>query len=222
VSRLLGERLLGENAPQPAWVEYLAVAPTPHAANDEFNDNTVDPAWVVVEDTSPNIVVSEGLDMLSVRHPGGDSAEEWHGVVRPFAPAGDFMLETCIRIGGVSQNHQAFGLVAADGATYGAGGQMIASWTISNATFALESFQNWNGRLTRQFFNFRLDSPFVFLRLSRVGTAWTASASPDGVSWIATASISRSLTISHIGLACTTWGGSSAQVYSAEYFRVTE
>lgn len=193
----------------------------------EFSD--AEPSdWTVVEDVSPNVTVTKKLDKLSVYHPGGDATAEMHGIVWPFAPAGSFYLEAGWRAMFANTNYFIAGLVAANGATYGAGAQRWVSTTWSSApNFDLRDMTNWNaqaavssggGVITS--FDPNVVMPVLYGRLTYNAATgeWQSFISPDGVSWLLVTTRTSALTVTHVGFALSTWGGVQAAVLSLEYF----
>lgn len=226
VRAALTSTLARADAASGTWNDRILVRQdTAHAADDEFDDSSLHGDWIVVEDTSPNVTVTEDGSVLSVFHPGGDGTEELHAIVRPFSPAGDFQIETALRIGGVSQNHQIAGLIAADGATYGAGGQVMGDRNLASSVVDWRSMDNYNSNVSATANGYRSQGEWMFLRLEYTSSTgvWQVRMSPDGVSWTNhTTTLTRALTVSHVGLAVSTWGGAGQQVFTFEYFRVFE
>jgi hypothetical protein len=198
-------------------------APGSEAFSRDFDDAETEDS-TTVEDTSPNITVTKGYDKLSIFHPGGGAAVKIHGVVWAHAPAGDFYIETALRTGGINQNHNMFGLVAADGATYDAGNQLWSAFDLGTASgHRLRRMTGWNAnpaftgaqRTDRNYGN------VLYTRLAYVSSTgvWTVYLSPDGISWAALAPLTFTMSTTHIGVAVTTWGGGEDFVASFEYVR---
>jgi len=200
-----------------------------HAKDDEFNDASLHGDWATVQDTSPLITITENADVLSVYHPGGDSAGEHHGIVRAFAPVGDFTLITAMRYQGITQNFNRAGVVASSNATYGAGEQAVALVSFESASGvygAVEHHTNWNTRdATQQTSLLGSKTSVTYIRLAYAsGTGvWTASISPDGVSWQSpAATVTNAVTVAYVGLWIGSWGGANPFIVSFEFFRVYE
>lgn len=201
---------------------------TPHANDDEFDDATVDSAWAVVEDTSPNITVSEGRGCMSVYHPGGDSNEEFHGIVKPISPAGSFRIETCMSWMQDKNDFCIAGLVASDGNSYGSGDQISNSpvWcqADTDSQHCLREIGNWNSHVALSSYDeyYVIGGP-VYMRLEYdSGTnTWTGDWSPDGHQWgLQQETLSKTMSATHLGFAMSTWGSSGAGMQlSFEYFR---
>lgn len=198
------------------------------AVIDEFDDETFT-GWTTVEDTSPNLVIAEKYNKLSIGHPGGDSSARMHGVVKAFSPAGNFYLETGIRHFFGAQNYWVAGLVASTNATYGAGNQRWAGNTLSGAPdWNIRDMSSWNtagslnsnnGSITSLDPN-TMNGQVWYERLVYTSSSgvWDSYISPNGIRWIKVATRTSSLTTSYVGYAVSTWGGAQDAIATLEYF----
>jgi hypothetical protein len=109
------------------WLDPVASGNGPAGTHDdEFDDDTLDAAWTLVEAASPNVTLTEARDVLSVHHPGGDASNQWHGIMRSIGGmSAPVTIETAVRIGGPAQSYNMMGIGFADGVTVGAGAQII-------------------------------------------------------------------------------------------------
>ncbi len=194
---------------------------------DEFNDEDAS-SWTVVEDTSPNITLTEKYGKLSIYHPGGDSSQELHGVVKAFSPAGDFYIESAMRFLVPNTNYHVAGLIASTNATYGAGSQMFAGCTWSSMPYgaSLRNFTNWNTEGTSGVSTWTFDGflilPVLYERLvyTSSSSTWNYHVSPDGISWLDIHSQVNSISTAYVGYAVSTWGATSTypRIHTLEYF----
>jgi hypothetical protein len=202
---------------------------------DEFNDDSLDAAWVRVDGTgapSGNCVWTEGADVLSMVRAGANTANAMNGIVRPIgtAPATGDAWITCISMHGPLQtNYLVNGLVISDGTTHGAGKQ-IAAELISDTSAARQTayaiaWTNWTTAGTQATVRpIPPPGPPTFLRLVYKGSSqWRADSSPDGVNWILGASLVTlsSFTPSHVGFYSRDGGTGTLWVASHEFLRRT-
>jgi hypothetical protein len=201
---------------------------------DEFNDESLDAAWVRVDGTgapSGNCVWTESADVLSMLRTGTNTGNAMNAIVRPIgtAPATGDAWITCITMfGPVATNYIANGIVISDGTTHGAGKQVSAE-TISAAgsTSISTSVETWTNFGTFTAGSSARNSAFgvpTFLRLVYKGSSqWRADSSPDGVNWIIGAGLITlsSFTPSHVGFYSRDGGSGTVWVGSHEFLRRT-
>ena len=197
---------------------------------DEFNDSVLDPAWTRVDGTGAaagNLSWTEAADVLSVKSIGGDSASTTHGLLRPLSGAGGSMVvgdAFVTYVNGVcpSTNYAVVGLAVTDGTTHGAGTQM---WAQVNLTVAAQptlmrcggfnSVAAHNGISGQQGM-----SNGVYLRLVKLASnVWRMDASPDGVSWMTTGTLTHNFTPTHVGFMDSSWGGTFQRASCYEFLR---
>jgi len=198
---------------------------------DEFDDDTLDPAWVRVDGTgaaAANAGWTERGDLLSLYLNGGDNASVVHGLVRPLSSFGGAVAPgdafvTAVRHWGQATNYTVSGLVLSDGVTHGSGSQVVSEInTGSNFTMFVASLGGSGWTLTNppSFANLQPTTP-LFLRLVCVtASTWRTDASPDGVSWIACDSPqTKAFTPTHVGFLGSSWGAATKSVVSWEFLR---
>jgi hypothetical protein len=194
---------------------------TPTGDDDEFDDESFS-GWTEVNSGSHLPTLTETNNVLSIKHPGSDAAAELHAWVKArTVNAGDW-VETAYRCAGISQNYNIFGVMFADGATYGSGSQVgIELSPTENAYFLrLHTGYNANGGGSPVVVLPPLGSGLVFLRLKYNGAnSFTALISPDGISYVPILTSTITLTPTHAGFFCTTWGGTNPFVWSLAYVR---
>lgn len=196
--------------------------------DDEFNgtETTGTPTgWTKVDSGSHIPTFTKSKSLLSMLHPGGDSANELHALMKAPAsiPTGT-IIETGLRLY-TEDNYCMAGLVFADGHTYGAGKQVYAFIFGSLANVSVRPYTGYNTQIAVNDKGYLAVGPmgWVFLRLKYVAAnTWRAYMSPDGVSWVETtaADISYTMTPTEFGIAISSWGSSTKKVVSFEYFRV--
>lgn len=197
---------------------------TPGTYDDEFNDGSFS-GWTAVQDTSPTPTLTESNDILSILHPGGDSAAELHAWVKSMTIATGHYIEACFRMGSKTQTYPLFGLVYADGATYGAGEQVCGYYSPAELSFASTSHANYssvNSSLGVWGWQPHEATSDLFMRLSYpASNNWNLHVSIDGVTYfqISNGQYARTLTPSHAGFFISTWGGSNPMGVTLRYIR---
>lgn len=208
--------------------EYVRRAPfyppfTPTGDDDEFNDSSFT-GWTLVEDASPNIVITEAHDICSIAHPGGDASAELHALMKARTVNTNDWIE-CYMIGaGRGANYAIGGVLMADGATYGAGTQVL--WALSsntNGDYQLRSHTNYSVTGTNTSHTSFAAAPDcgVIMRLMYLGSnSWRGYVSADGISYIkVTGDLSRTMTPTHMGFFCSTWGSAGPYNFAFRYIR---
>jgi hypothetical protein len=199
---------------------------------DEFNDSSLDSNWVRVDSAGASRAVwTEDADVLSVANSGGDANSEMHAMMRPLTSAGGAMAAgdaflTCISLFGPRYvNYTMGGFLLADGVTYGSGTQVL------NLTYISTTGQQADLRPMTGY-NTQPASPATlptintsqqhdtFLRLVMLAAnSWRLDASPDGVSWVKGSAFARTVTPTHIGFHCSSWGTSTKSVTNYRFLR---
>lgn len=214
---------LNASAGSPIVPRAALYLPFTVGANDDEFDNESFTGFTTVEDASPTVTTVEAGDRLSVAHPGGDSAAELHAFMKNVTPSANDFIEIAFRINGRGQNFQVAGLIFADGATYGAGNQVVFHLDATSVAWYRGSHTNYNTagafatftQIARQY------TAVCMLRFAYEGSDnFRGYYSVDGNQWTdLTGSFSRVLTPTWIGFYCSTWGGASTCQFSFEYFR---
>lgn len=201
---------------------------TASAYDDEFNNASLDSAWVRVDASggTSRATWTEGADSLSLLLNGSDAAAELHALVRPYALAVGESIQTHITWSGPGFNYPLAGLIVSDGTTYASGTQAFAPLWMSNTAgaYSMSDVSTWTGFNTRAANTDRtswgLIAP-VHWKLTRgASNVWSLYVSADAVSWALFATRTIAFTPSHIGFAGSTWTGSSPFTFSFDYFRV--
>lgn len=165
---------------------------------DEFNDSSIDAAWVQVDGANApasSVTWLEDADTLSVQEINvADTGNAFHAKARPISAmaTGDALI-TCITLFGKAQaNYIIGGLGVADGVAYGSGKQVVAE-TYSQAadtvqTNSFSGFTNYTtssgGALAVVDFSTAFSVP-IYIRLVYLGSGvYRSDRSANGVQWI--------------------------------------
>lgn len=197
---------------------------TASGVDDEFDDGSFS-GWTLVDDGTHQATVTETNNVCSILLPGGDTAAHLHAWMKTTTVNSGDIIECAIRGLGLNQNFNLFGLIMANGTTYGAGAQVVWLYNSTSAFFQRIPFTNYNtaGAGTTYSVNGREPISDVFLRLKYEGSNnWSGYCSPDGVSWVnLTGTFAVTLTPSALGFFTSTWGGAAPYAWSVRYFRKT-
>jgi hypothetical protein len=200
---------------------------------DEFNDDTLDAAWVRVDGTgaaSGNLTWTEGADVLSAFNTGGDTASCFHAILRPLTGAGGSMAAgdafiSCVTIWAPIADFTFGGLVLTDGTTFGSGNQVASILgQRSTGTAGLQStpITNFNADGTPAGALPAMNSvQRLYHRLAMLAAnTWRSDFSADGVSWYkGTANLSKTMTPTHVGFLSSSYGTATKHIASYEFLR---
>jgi hypothetical protein len=193
---------------------------TPAATiDDEFDDASFS-GWTAVQGT-PAVTPTESGSQLSILHPGGGSAGQFASYMKALTLSTNDYIEACFRVMGFDENFMIFGLIMADGATYGAGSQAIAAMSPTQNLASMMSHSNYNSNNSNTTFSIKGVAPFYFMRMTYLGSnAFKGQISVDGISWITyNSSFSRTLTPTNVGFGISKWGGANPMMVTLEYFK---
>jgi hypothetical protein len=216
----------GGGAADRIWVP----AGTPSVFDDEFNDGTIDANWVAVD--TPGYTNSwyepAGLHGISANVPSGKGAHKTNGLLKAFTGlTPPFYIETAVRGFSRSQGFPTLGLIFADGATYGAGSQIIAGPVINNNTIIKALMTGYNARssFTEAAWLANAIIPWMHIRfVYESANTFRVLCSADGVVWIDFyGTFSYTITPTHFGIIESTFDNSSLPFACQwQYFRVRE
>ncbi|GAB3889552.1 hypothetical protein [Terrabacter terrigena] len=207
--------------------------PSSTTSVDEFDDDSLDAAWTRVDPASvaSSISWSEGGDSLSCNQlAGGTPANQIHGLIRPLSGIGGALavgdgFVTAVTHFGPTANFLMAGIVLTDSTAAGAGGQVAALSYGTGANGDQMTNNIWNGTgwsLSGQAGDVMCRSGCpIFLRLSLIAAnTWRHDISPNGVAWMTgPATLTKTLTPTHVGLVGSLWGTSTKGVMSYEFLR---
>lgn len=198
---------------------------------DECDDDTIDPAYVAVYDTggAGRLTWSEADSQIKATNTGGDTGNQFSALMRPLSGVGGALVDgdafiSCLTIGSVGSNYAFGGLVYADGTTFGAGAQLVATSHVgtSSADHFLRSFTNYTtlGTSVNGLGGVLLTVP-IFVRLVYLGSnTWRRDLSSDGRTWRkGGANLTSSLTPTHVGFMSSTFGTGTAHEIQYEFLR---
>jgi len=211
------------------WIDALMRRPsdeTPHAYDDEFDDETVDADWVELS-IAGDMTVTEKRSRLSVLTDSTAGASDFQGVLKPLdSLTNPLTIETCFEV--VSDDLSGSGMVGigfSDGVVAGsncaigrtwrqgnigiASGTLTSTDSVNNDTLATEP-----GRYAR----------FYMRLIWSAANTFKIQVSIDGVSWTAygLSATTKTMTPTHFGLLGTAYIGVRDTTASFDYFRVTE
>lgn len=197
---------------------------------DDFADAALDGAWVRVDGTGApvgNVTWSEAAGVLSLRHTGADSAAAFHALMRPISGAlavGDAFITALQLFGNPTGYYTIGGIMLANGITHGAGSQVLTlSFCQSpGQNNNVRSFTGYNSQVAEASVNVTPFGVLTFVRLVYVATnTWRMDTSPDGVQWIKGATITYTMTPTHVGLHTSSWGGTIESVTNYHFLART-
>lgn len=206
-------------------------SPLTGSLDDDFLDESLSVDWSVVEDTSPNLTLTESGGVLNVEHPGGDASNEWHGVVKSIgATSAPITIEAAFRYtGAMAVNYHGFGLCFSDGTTWGTSDEIIHATFLDSGPPGprfLRRYNNFNAYSADlvTVVNHYADNAGVWnvMRLTWEGSnSWGAGVGDmtNTVDW--TSGRSNTLTPTHCGFAFTSFGSAEPFAVQIGYFKVT-
>jgi hypothetical protein len=195
---------------------------SPSGDDDEFNDSSFS-GWTAVNSGANNPTITETNNRASFLLPGGDAAAELHAYMKSGHNSTNDWIEVAFQHAGPTQSYNLFGLIFADGTSYGAGGQVAFGVSPSLTQLPYYSYTNYNSASVISSPGSDVGYPqgVCFLRFKYLGSnSWQGYVSPDGISWAAVGtSQARTLTPTHAGFWMTTWGGNGQHVWSVLYVK---
>ena len=203
-----------------------------HILDDDFDDASLDPAWVRVDNATDaaNVTWTESSDILSVKNVGAGAASRYHALMKPLG-AISFPVTIEIATRHFSQyaiNYFMLGVMFSDGITYGSGKQ-IQTRPYTNGSIAtalrLSTTTNtgFNTEVTPyESLNYQtIGGPFFHRLIWSAANTFQTWFSPDGVSWFQNSvNIPYTITPTYAGIATSNWGTNMTTIGSIEYFRV--
>lgn len=206
----------------PRWY-----TPSGYTRIDGFNDDTIGASWVKVDASgkSGNIVWTEKSDVISASTGLGGTADlsaELHGIVVPLSSFGGSMVDGDGFVSNYANanfpntNWVVAGLVISDGATHGAGNQLLISRPNLTTTLERRVLTNWNTQASAT--NLFSNTIGCYVRVAKIsGTTWRVDVSIDCVTWTPGTTFTSSFTPTHVGFAASSWGTSTKGGFAAEY-----
>lgn len=194
---------------------------------DEFDDDTIDAAWVRVDKSGSagRVTWTEARGVMSADHTtASDDSNELHGLMRPLGTAmavGDAFVAAFRIFGAPGSNYIMGGLILSDGVAHGAGNQLINlsfyGGDQTNDLRTVTNYANGSGNSAQR------SSPagvLTHVRIVKTGaTTWRLDISGNGISWQAVDTMTWAQTPTHVGLHITNWGSTVNGSVTFEYLR---
>ena len=211
-------------------------SPSGATSVDEFNDASLDAAWVRVDGANApaaNVTWAEGGDTLSAKQTAVDTGNAFHALLRPLSGMGGALaigdgISTSLRIFGKrGESFCISGLVLADGDTYGSGTQVLtesyydasSAANYNNSTGGYTNFTASGAGTGGGVFQMTIGGP-TFQRLVYLGSnQWRGDRSPDGVQWINGTVLTLAFTPTYAGLYTRKPGTGNPHITTFEFLR---
>lgn len=205
--------------PKTAWYPSFAVT----GNNDEFDDGAFTGWTAVANGSGPTITLTETNNVLSILHPGGDPNSHLHAWVKPFTFGIGNYVEVAFSGFGRAQNFNVFGLIAANGTTWGSGNQGVYYYSPAESAFGIHTHSGYNSFVSPNMYGAQETAPAgtYFMRLYKsAANQYYGQSSPDGISWSnITALQSVTVDANFAGFFVSSWGGTEQFVWTVRYFK---
>lgn len=198
---------------------------------DEFSSGSIGGSWVRVDDTggSGRLTWAQSDDLLIATNTGGDTSNQFSALMIPLTSVGGSLATgdafiTCLRLASNGANYVFGGILFADGVTFGAGKQVVATSHVggSSSDHYLRSYTNYTtlGTSVSQLSGVQLGTSY-FVRLVYLGgTTWRRDISYDDILWLkGTATLTLTITPTHVGFLDTSFGTATTNQISYEFLR---
>lgn len=179
--------------------------------DDEFDDGEIDVAWTEAKTSGSTSIFTERYGQLVFRQRDNGTAGHLHALLKPLTLSPGDYVETAVKIHRRTANDMGLGLMMSDGATHGAGNQVVA-WVFTANLGRVQSWTNFttagsNSGDVASTAGLPTGQGPLFIRLKyEAANTWGMYVSADGFEWHAfTSSFSRTLTPTHAGLVVVRW-----------------
>ncbi len=215
-----------------AWQKATAAS----ALDDDFNDASLNSAWVRHDTTAAGsgvVVYTEGADVLNINHAGSasDNTGPAHALLKPIgALTYPLTIEGAFRMWRrYATNYQMVGLLMTDGTSQTSKAVWINPYSsTATATAFTVRTGTWNALNAAETSSspntsYELIGGPMYQRLIwSAANTFQSYYSCDGVGWmkLPTGDTSHTMTPTHVGIAMSTWGVATACMGAVEYFRV--
>lgn len=204
--------------------------PSGYTSIDEFNDGTLDAAWVRVDasgtaaraDWYESSEVSTG--QLRMRQTGSDAANQLHALLRPISAVSvGNAFETRITLFGPPTNYIMGGIVLSNGTTYGAGDQVITLNYVAGAavTNDVRGFTNFSAQNSGSSALSLIPMSYYVRLVLTAANTWRCDVSADGTSWLNSGTVSKIITPTHAGFLSSSWGTTTHHIVLYDFLRRT-
>lgn len=194
--------------------------------SDEF-DNGSFTGWTTVDSGSHTPTLTEANDFLSIYHPGNDATAELHAYMKtPASFNTGKTIECAFRGNGIAQTNNLFGLIMADGTTYGAGAQVFLRLNPATPGVVISNFTNYstNGTASNSGWSAGTPTGMIFFRLVyTAANTFQAYSSVDGTSWLDLFGGTKSYTLTptSLGFAFSSWAGTNPYTWCLHYVKIS-
>lgn len=208
-----------------------------NSSDDEFDDDTLDPAWVRVDYYPLEVRWVESGSALSMRfyRRGGDPLQPLNAINALLRPVGGLAIgqsiETCVSFCGPSTSTAKFGLMFSDGTTFDTGTEVMTTIDLATSSpersFGTRSHAGFTSTPAAGTTGLPSSTPArLFLRLRwYAANTFRAEVSQDGISWLDNLVSTRATTLTptYMGLWFGPFASSGSPHFSLsfDYFRVT-
>lgn len=214
----------------PKWQQHLKTPDDNPVAADEFDGDTIDSNWTLIQPSGSQTVV-QNQSLISIKMTSTFTSSDVAAYVQPL-PAGStypMTIEVCAKVysESLSSFYAMFGPVFCDGTSTGSNIAYCMAYPTSLNAVAV------NGR-TGTFTaagsatHITADVPFYSNKYIYLRIIWSASNtfkiafSPDGITWYTSGTAAKTMTPTHFGITWTSWGNAitTARWITYEYIRV--
>jgi len=201
---------------------------------DEFDDETLDPAWVRVDGSGAppqNVNWVESTGQLNMLHSSAaDTSTVIHSLLRPLGTPlsiGQSIYTAFTIYGHPFNSYIMAGLVLSNGTTHGLGVQLFhlcytgGGGGLLNSD--LRSFSGFNNQLA---LTGNLPVPpagtLIYARIVYVAAnTWRMDTSPNGISWMIGTNLTWTGTPTHVGFLSSNWSFATPGIVAYEFIRRT-
>lgn len=215
------------------WKDKIVIpSNTGHTLDDEFDDALLDVAWTRVDNGADvgNVTWTESSDVLSVKNAGAGASNRYHALLKSLGGITFPVTFECAtrHFSTYAINYYMLNMGFTNGATYGAGNQLLCRPFVNNAlATALRISYTTNTNFTTEnssveFASYQtIGGPFFWRIIWSAANTFQFWMSPDGVSWIQFGTnVAYTLTPTHFGIFVSHWGTNQSTIGSIEYVRI--
>lgn len=195
------------------------------STDDDYFDDENYSGWTTVQ-TTPNATITERNHFLSVKLPGSQAGAQITGIVKAKTPSAGDWVQCGVRWGANVTNYPLYGLVMANGASYGSGHQLFFLFSQEEKLFYLSRWDGWNtnggSSPSLSVENTSPSSCIHFRMLWESTDHYSGFLSPDGISWAKVfnnENLGSVGTPTHMGMMCSAWNNSYEAVSAFSYCR---
>lgn len=194
------------------------------ADDDEFDDETFSGWTKVWHGTTPVVTEVEQDHSLSLHMASGGSAAQLTAYLKAKSPSPGDWITMGFSMFGTTNQFPICGMMFANGATYGAGVQVVNYFSPNERVQSIAAFSNFTARTANEPLSW-VDNAFAgvyHLKMEYLGSnQWHTYSSTDGIQWaqVKTSQTMGSMTPTHMGFFMTHWGSGFPFVFNIKYIR---